>query len=181
MQQSKVLCLFSGIGALSELGIREAGLSKQFQVTQFVEANPYRRALLARHYPHIPCYNDVRSFRSTPGQFRIIVGGSPCQGISGANTSGRGLDDERSSLWYEMLRLINECRPQFVIWENVAAARRTKPGQQHSVLGAVLRGLANSRFDAEWQTISAAELGVPHKRERVFVIAYPNGAFKSIG
>ena len=178
-QPNLILSLFSGIGSI-ERGIIEAGCDHQFQVTQFVEANPYRRAVLARQYPHIPCHNDVRTFNSTQGQFSIIVGGSPCQGISGANTKGKGLDDDRSRLWYQMLRLINECRPQFVIWENVSSARRPKPGQPESVLGTVLRSLASIGFDAEWQTISAASLGAPHRRKRIFVIAYPNGAFKSL-
>lgn len=149
-----------------------------FQVTQFVEANSYRRSVLARHYSQIPCHDDIKTFSCKPGQFFVVAGGSPCTDISAANPYGKGIDGENSGLWWEQLRIICECRPQFVVWENVARARYPRNGQLQSALGTVLRSLATNGYDAEWITLTAAALGAPHRRERIFVIAYTNGTFQ---
>jgi DNA (cytosine-5)-methyltransferase 1 len=96
-----------------------------------------------------------------------MSGGFPCQDISIAG-KGAGLDGSRSGLWYEYARLIGEIRPQFAIMENVGAI--TFRG-----LDSVLGSLAQIGYDAEWQDIRASDLGAPHRRERIWILAYPEG------
>ncbi|MBD1878374.1 DNA cytosine methyltransferase [Coleofasciculus sp. FACHB-T130] len=180
MQEWQVLSLFSGIGGLCDQGIKHAGLSHKYRVAQFVEEKPYRQRILRRHNPGIPIHDDVRTYRTAPGQFHIICGGSPCQDNSLANSNGRGLEGDRSGLWWEQLRIIQECRPQFVLWENPAGCRHPKRRQGVSPLGLVCWSLAESGYECQWQTIWAASVGAPHPRERVFLIAYPNGAFEKL-
>jgi len=163
----KVLDLFSGIGAFS-LGLERAG----FETVAFCEIDPFARRVLAKHWPEVPCYDDVRSLtaaRLAADGIRpdVICGGFPCQDISVAGR-GAGIAGERSGLWQEFARLIGELRPSFVIVENVGAL---------SVRGlvTVLGDLASCGFDAEWETVSASRVGAPHARERLWILAYSNG------
>jgi len=97
----------------------------------------------------------------------IITGGFPCQDIS-ISGKGAGIRGERSGLWFEMHRVIRELRPRYVIAENVGALT-------HRGLDTVLSSLAEIGYDAEWQDIRAEDVGAPHRRERIWIIAYPNG------
>lgn len=99
------------------------------------------------------------------------VGGFPCQDISLAG-KGAGIEGSRSGLWYEMFRIICEIRPRYIVVENVAALL----GRGMDV---VLGCLSSVGYDAEWRVFSACELGFPHPRERVFIVAYPNGKPRS--
>ena len=101
----------------------------------------------------------------------IITGGFPCQDISVAG-KGTGIRGQRSGLWFEMWRIIRDLRPQFAIVENVGAL--TFQG-----LTDVLGSLAEIGYDAEWQDIRAEDMGAPHRRERIWIVAYPNGERKS--
>jgi DNA (cytosine-5)-methyltransferase 1 len=158
-----VLDLFSGIGGFS-LGLERTG---GFKTVAFCEIDPYCRKVLAKHWPEVPCYDDIRTL-VLPRRFTdVIVGGFPCQDISTAG-EGAGIEGERSGLWKEYARLIGEIRPQFIIVENVAALLGRG-------LNVVLGDLTSLGYDAEWYVISAKDLGAPHLRERVWIIAYPNG------
>jgi DNA (cytosine-5)-methyltransferase 1 len=159
----KVLDLFSGIGGFS-LGLERTG---GFETVAFCEIEPYPRAVLAKHWPRTPIYQDVRTLRKAlfPWRTDIICGGFPCQDISLAG-KGAGLTGERSGLWSEFHRLIKEIKPKYAIIENVSALRSRGLDQ-------VLRGLAEIGYDAEWHRISAGAVGAPHERERLWIIAYP--------
>lgn len=162
----KVLDLFSGIGGFS-LGLERAGM----QTVAFCECEPYARAVLKKHWPNIPCYDDVRSLtaKRLAGDgiaVDVICGGFPCQDISLAG-KGAGLAGERSGLWREFARLIGEIRPRYAIVENVAALLGRG-------LGDVLRDLAALGYDAEWDCIPAAAIGGMHFRDRVWITAYPH-------
>ena len=120
--------------------------------------------------------NDCRKFgTSTNGEMEtsdwIITGGFPCQDISLAG-KGTGIRGSRSGLWFEMWRIIRDLRPCFAIMENVGAL--TFRG-----LTDVLGSLAEIGYDAEWQDIRAEDMGAPHRRERIWIVAYPNGERKS--
>lgn len=159
-----VLDLFSGIGAFS-LGLERAG----FCTTAFCEIDPYCRRVLAKHWPEVPCYDDVRSLtadrlRADGISVDVICGGFPCQDISVAGR-GAGITGERSGLWREFSRLISEVGPRYVIVENVAALLGRG-------LGDVLGDLASLGYDAEWHCIPAAAVGAPHIRDRVWIVAY---------
>lgn len=159
-----VLDLFSGIGGFS-LGLERAGM----RTVAFCEIEPFPRAVLAKHWPHVPCYDDVRTLSA--GRLAadginvdVICGGFPCQDISSAGR-GAGLAGERSGLWSEYARLVGELRPRYVIVENVAALLGRG-------LYRVLGDLAALGYDAEWHCIPASAIGAPHRRDRVWIVAY---------
>jgi len=162
-----VLDLFSGIGGFS-LGLERAGM----RTVAFCEIDPFARAVLAKHWPQVPCYDDVQTLTRdrlcADGVVRpdIICGGFPCQDISGAG-KGAGLAGDRSGLWSEFARLIGEMRPRYAIIENVALLRSRGLDQ---VLGA----LDALGYDAEWHCIPASAIGAPHHRDRVWIVAYAN-------
>lgn len=99
----------------------------------------------------------------------VITGGFPCQDISAANQSGQGVDGERSGLVWAMLRTVRLVRPKYVVLENVPNILRR--GVQR-----IFGRLASIGYDIEWDSISAASAGAPHKRERVYMVAYDRGA-----
>jgi DNA (cytosine-5)-methyltransferase 1 len=163
----KVLDLFSGIGGFS-LGLERAG----FETVAFCEPNPFCQAILKKHWATVPVYEDVRELSAerlaNDGiAFDAICGGFPCQDISVAG-KGAGLAGARSGLWWEFHRLIAETKPKWVIAENVSALRSRG-------LDEVLGSLAALGYDAEWHCIPASAVGAPHRRDRIWIVAYPNG------
>ena len=155
-----VLDLFSGIGGFS-LGLQRVGFTTQY----FCEIDPYCRRVLAKHWPHVPCFEDVQTLHGADlGPIDLICGGFPCQDISTAG-KGAGLSGARSGLWSEYARLIQEVRPKYVLIENVAALRSRGLDQ-------VLREIAKIGYDAEWHCIPASAVGAPHRRDRVWIVAY---------
>jgi DNA (cytosine-5)-methyltransferase 1 len=162
----RVLDLFSGIGGFS-LGLERTG---GFKTVAFCEIEPFPRKVLAKHWPEVPCYHDVRAL--TAGRLAadgigidVICGGFPCQDISVAG-KGAGLAGERSGLWSEYARLIGEIRPRYAIVENVSALLSRG-------LADVLGDLAALGYDAEWHCIPASAVGAPHRRDRIWIVAYP--------
>ncbi|MCP4000455.1 MAG: DNA cytosine methyltransferase, partial [Gammaproteobacteria bacterium] len=116
-----VLDLFSGIGGFS-LGLERTG---GFKTVAFCEIEAYPRKVLAKHWPDVPQYTDVRELtgdrlRQDGITVDVITGGFPCQDISVAG-KGAGIEGERSGLWSEIARLTGEIRPRYVILENVSA------------------------------------------------------------
>lgn len=163
----KVLDLFSGIGGFS-LGLEWAGMT----TVAFCEIEPFCRRVLAKHWPKVPCYDDVRTLTAdrlaADGiSVDVICGGFPCQDLSYAG-KGAGLAGERSGLWREYARIIGDVRPRFVIVENVAALLARG-------LGEVLGDLAALGYDAEWHCIHASAIGAPHRRDRIWIVAYAQG------
>jgi DNA (cytosine-5)-methyltransferase 1 len=158
-----VLDLFSGIGGFS-LGLERAGM----KTAAFCEIDEYCRRVLARHWPGVPIYDDVRTLTAERlvrdgVAADVICGGFPCQDISVAG-KGAGLAGERSGLWSEYARIIGEVRPRYVIVENVAALLGRG-------LSRVLGDLATLGYDAEWHCIPACAVGAPHRRDRLWIVA----------
>jgi DNA (cytosine-5)-methyltransferase 1 len=155
--------LFAGIGGFS-LGLERAGMTCKWQV----EIDPYATAVLKKHWPEVPKHEDVRTFPPPEGEWGVdvICGGFPCQDISVAG-KGAGLAGARSGLWHEFARIIGELRPRYVIVENVAALLTRG-------MGTVLGDLSALGYDAEWHVIPASAVGAPHRRERVWIVAYVN-------
>jgi DNA (cytosine-5)-methyltransferase 1 len=167
----RVLSLFAGIGGF-DLGLERTG---GFCTVAFCEIDPFCQRVLAKHWPEVPCYHDVRELtaeRLAADGIRpnAIVGGFPCQNISQAGASwgvDTGIEGDRSSLWFEYARIIGELQPQLVVVENVAALLDRG-------LGDVLGALAALGYDAEWHCIPASYVGALHQRDRVWVVAYPH-------
>jgi DNA (cytosine-5)-methyltransferase 1 len=163
----RLLDLFSGIGGFS-LGLERTG---GFKTVAFCEIEPFPRKVLAKHWPGVPIYDDVRNLsaaRLAADGIAVdaICGGFPCQDISFAG-NGAGLDGERSGLWFEYFRLIRELRPRISLIENVAALLSRG-------LDRVLCDLASIGYDAQWEVISASDLGAIHRRQRLWIQTYPN-------
>jgi DNA (cytosine-5)-methyltransferase 1 len=158
--------LFAGIGGFS-LGLKRAGMKCKWQV----EIDPYATEVLKKHWPEVPKHDDVRTFPPQGDHaVDVICGGFPCQDISLAG-KGAGLAGARSGLWYEFARIIGDIRPRYVIVENVAALLARG-------MATVLGDLSTLGYDAEWHVISAASVGAPHRRDRVWIVAVRNANSK---
>jgi len=177
--------LFSGIGGL-ELGLEMAGLGP---VAWQCEQDPWCRKVLAKHWPDATRYEDVRTL-SNPPRVDVMCGGFPCQDLSHAGKRA-GLEGERSGLWWEYARLIHETQPRYVVIENVPGLLSDSSpvvvppgldwlgdpptGSLFGAFGAVLWALDALGFDAVWDCVPASAVGAPHRRDRVFIVAYSNG------
>jgi DNA (cytosine-5)-methyltransferase 1 len=136
----------------------------------FCEIDKKAQQVLRKHWPNVPIFEDVCTLTKELLDERgitidVICGGFPCQDISLAG-KGAGIEGERSGLWTEYARIISELRPKFVIVENVSALLSRG-------LDRVLGDLAEIGYDAEWHCIPASAVGAPHRRDRVWIIAYP--------
>jgi DNA (cytosine-5)-methyltransferase 1 len=159
------ISLFSGGGGLDE------GLRDWFKPVLYCESDRFAQGVLLSRMARgeidrAPIWDDVRTLRSgLLGAERAlaIVGGFPCQDISVAG-AGRGLDGERSGLFFEVVRLVEEIKPAFIFLENVPAIR-TRGGER------VGKELARLGFDLRWGTLSASDVGAPHLRNRWWCLA----------
>lgn len=164
----RVLDLFSGIGGFS-LGLERTG---GFETVAFCEIEEFPRKVLAKHWPNVPCYRDVRELTATKlaadnrGRIDVITGGFPCQDIS-LSGRGEGITGSRSGLWTEIARLVGELRPAWVMLEN-------SPALLIRGFDVVLSDLAALGYDAEWHCIPAAYVGAAHMRDRIWVVAHPS-------
>lgn len=152
--------LFSGIGGL-DLGLERAG----FRILWQCECDPFARKILAKHWPGVPCYQDVRDIDERAERPDLLCGGFPCQPV--AHGGRKLVDQDERWLWPEFARVIRDLRPQYVLLENVAALLDRG-------MDLVLSSLAEMGFDAEWGVLSACMFGAPHTRERMFLVAYPH-------
>jgi len=158
-----VLDLFSGIGGFS-LGLERAGM----RTVAFVEIDPFCQKILKKHWPNVPIYGDIREvngyeIQRKHGPIDIITGGFPCQPFSVAGKR-RGKEDDRY-LWPEMLRIIQEIHPPWVLGENVA-------GIVSMVLDEVLSDLESEGYETQSFIIPACAINAPHRRDRVWIIAH---------
>jgi DNA (cytosine-5)-methyltransferase 1 len=166
--------LFAGIGGF-DLGFERAGMRTLWQVEQ----NEFCRRVLERHFPAAHRFNDVRTVTGCTHRWDqeggtlleyvdVLCGGFPCQDISSAGAKV-GIGGERSGLWSEYARLIGELRPRYVVVENVSALLARG-------LGTVLGDLAEIGYDAEWDCLPASAFGAPHRRDRIWLVAYPHSS-----
>jgi DNA (cytosine-5)-methyltransferase 1 len=152
--------LFSGIGGL-DLAVESVTGGR---VAWQCERDKYARSVLARHWPGLPIFEDIKKLHDAPA-VDALCGGFPCQDISLAGNRGGIKHGEKSGLWREFARIIREVRPRYVFLENVAAI--TSAG-----LDAVLGDLATCGFNAEWGCLRACDIGAPHIRNRWFLFGW---------
>lgn len=162
-----MLSLFSGIG-----GIDLAGEMAGIKTVGFCEIDPFCQQILKKHWPLVPIYSDIRKIHKETlendkiPQIDILCGGFPCQPFSTAGKR-RGKEDDRN-LFPEMLRLVEEIRPRWVVGENVA-------GFVDLALDTLLADLESKDYTTIPFIIPACGVGAPHRRYRVFVVAHANG------
>ena len=170
MRKLRTLSLFAGIGGF-DLGLEQTG---GFETVAFCEIDPFCQEVLAKHWPNVPCFSDVRELRGDQvGDIDVICGGFPCQDLSTAGKQAGMGEGTRSGLWSEIVRLAGELRPSFIIVENVAALLRGPSEQPGRWFGRVLGDLVALGYDAEWHCIPASYIGARHRRDRVWILAYP--------
>lgn len=163
----RVLDLFSGIGGFS-LGLERAGM----ETVAFCEIEPFCQKVLAKHWPDVPIYSDIRTLTAERlkddgiNDIGLVCGGFPCQDISSAGKKV-GIRGSRSGLWSEMFRLVCEIQPETLLVENTA-------GILARGIDTVLGDLASIGYDCVWTCIPASAVGAPHGRDRCWIVGNPN-------
>jgi len=161
----RALDLFTGYGGIT------LALKDYVEPIAYVEIEEYAQRIIAERMadgslPRAPIFADVKNIRGAIGICDIIYGGFPCQDISVAG-NGKGLEGERSGLFFEIVRLTKEIRPTFVFLENVPAIR-TRGLEQ------VIKAFTSMGYDCRWTCLSASSVGANHKRDRWFFLAKYN-------
>lgn len=175
------LALCAGVGGL-ELGLRLA-LGRAYRCVGYVERDAFAAALLVARMAdqaldRAPVWDDLQTFDGRPwrGRVDLVSAGFPCQPASSAGRR-RGTDDERW-LWPHVARVVGAADPRLVFLENVAGVLTVNGG---AAFGEIVEDLAALGFDAEWDVFSAAEVGAPHLRERLFLLAHRHGDDGRVG
>jgi DNA (cytosine-5)-methyltransferase 1 len=160
--------LFSGIGGF-DLAAEWCGWENVFQV----EIDEFAQKVLAYHFPNVKRYSDVKEFDGTPykGAVDVISGGFPCQPYSNAGKR-KGKNDDRH-LWPEMLRIIREISPTYVVGENVYGLYSWNDGM---VFDEIISDLETLGYEVRPVFIPAVAVNAPHRRMRIWFVAYANGA-----
>lgn len=161
--------LFSGIGGF-DLAAEWAGWENMFHC----EWNEFGERVLNYYWPKAESYGDITKtdFTIWRGRIDVLTGGFPCQDASIAKQDGKGqqgLQGERTGLFYEMCRAISEIRPRYIVAENVANILKTNGGKDFT---AILTELSSMGYNAEWRICRASEVGAPHHRARLYLVAY---------
>lgn len=157
--------LFEGISGFG-LAFKRAGAS----IRTICEINADCQKVLRRHHPEAEIISDVKEIRKDTfenGAIDILAGGFPCQDLSVAGLR-KGLDGERSGLWFEFIRIIADHRPRWVVIENVPGLLSSNGGRDFAV---VLRGLVECGYGVCWRVFDSQYDGVAQRRQRVFIVA----------
>lgn len=168
----RILSLFSGVGGM-DLGLHRA--LPHAQTVGMCEIDRYAQKVLNKAFPGVPVHNDVTELAALaragrlPHQPNMVIGGFPCQDISAAQgANAQGLNGERSGLYREMRDIVEASTPDWVVFENVPLLRSRG-------MDVLLHDMASLGYEVSWDSISAASLGGPHVRDRVFVVAHRPG------
>ena len=154
------LDLFSGIGGFHLAG--EIVWGDNFRTIAHVEIDPFCQKILKKHWPQVPIISDIKEYKQDGTAIDLLTGGFPCQPFSCAGKQ-RSKEDDRY-LWPEMLRVISEVHPTWIIGENVA-------GIINMGLDQVLSDLENKGYTCQPFIIPACAVNAPHRRDRVWIVA----------
>lgn len=161
-----VASFFAGIGGF-DLGFEQVGMKVVFQC----EINKFCQQVLKKHWPDAILHTDIKQVKSTdiPSNAEVWCGGFPCQDLSLANQGKRkGLDGERSGLFYKYAELIKDHKPRWVIIENVPGLLNSHQGKDFQVL---LEKLDELGYGVSWRVFDAKYFGTPQRRRRVYIVA----------
>ena len=168
----RYLSLFSGIEAAS-VAWRDLG----WEPVAFCEIEEFPSAVLSYRFPNVPNLGDITKvdwgeFKKQHGAIDLIIGGSPCQSFSTAAGASRTSLDGKSNLMLEYLRVVNDVRPKWIVWENVTGVLYTKD----NAFGQLLRALQQSGYrDIAYRILDARCFGIPQMRKRLYLVGYLSG------
>lgn len=168
----KVASFFAGIGGF-DLGLERAGMTVKFQC----EINKFGQKVLKKHWPKVTLASDIKDVKPTdiPKDVELWCGGFPCQDLSVANQGKRkGLEGERSGLFYEFTRLIKDRLPRWIILENVPGLLNSHQGEDFRC---ILKELDELGYGISWRVLDAKYFGTPQRRRRVYIV----GSLGSLG
>ena len=161
----KYISLFSGVGGFDK-GFDDAGMTCVAQV----EIDKQARKVLNTHWPKVPVFEDVKTVgKHNLPKADLICGGFPCQDISISSNNTKGLDGERSGLWFEFHRIIGETQPDWVVIENVANLLEVNQGND---FGTLLYGLVELGYSVCWRILDSRYFGVPQRRRRLYIVGH---------
>lgn len=164
------LDLFSGIGGFS-LAARNIW-GDEHEVVSFCDIEPFAQKVLKKHWPDVPCHDDIKTMKGTDyANIDLLTGGFPCQPYSQAGQR-RGSEDDRH-LWPEMLRIIRESKPRWVVGENVRGLTNWNEGV---VFDEVLSDLETEGYRVQPFLLPACAVDAPHRRERIWIVAHAGHA-----
>jgi DNA (cytosine-5)-methyltransferase 1 len=162
----KVASFFAGIGGF-DLGFERAGMEVVFQC----EINKFGQSILRKHWPNVPIFSDIKDVKpkDLSKDISLWCGGFPCQDLSVANQGKRkGLEGERSGLFYEFTRLVKERKPKWLVLENVPGLLNSHNGEDFRC---VLEELDKLGYGVSWRVLDAKYFGTPQRRRRVYIVA----------
>jgi len=143
----------------------------------FSEIEEFPSAVLAKHWPDVPNHGDMTKFEEwgyESGDIDVLVGGTPCQSFSIAGMRG-GLDDDRGNLALTYMRMVDQLRPRWTVWENVPGVLSANGGRD---FGSIVGALAELGYSCAWRVLDAQNFGVPQRRRRVFLIGCSSGDWR---
>ena len=159
---------FAGIGGF-DLGFQNAGIIPVFHC----EIDPYCQRILKRHWPEVPLYGDITTLNTQDiPKAEIWAGGWPCQDVSNANVFREGIHGARSGLFFKFAELARRARPPWIVLENVAGLLSSDDG---FAFESVVNELEEIGYMGVWFTCNTLSVGLPHNRERVFLV----GSYRS--
>jgi DNA (cytosine-5)-methyltransferase 1 len=160
----RVASFFAGIGGF-DLGLERAGMNVVFQC----EIDVYAQKILRRHWPDVPLHDDITTLEAaTIPPADLWSAGWPCQDLSLANTERTGLAGKRSGLFFSFIDLLAQCRPKWVVLENVPGLLSAEQG---TAFETVIDNLEAHGYLGGWFSCNVADAGLPHNRDRVFIVA----------
>ncbi len=155
---------FAGIGGF-DLGLERAGMECVFQC----EVNPFCQKVLKKHWPKIPLHGDIKSLTAEQvPKADLWCGGFPCQDLSIANQGKRkGLEGDRSGLFYQYAQLVKQAQPKWILVENVPGLLNSHQGEDFKIL---LQTLDQLGYGVSWRVLDAKHFGTPQRRRRVYIV-----------
>lgn len=165
IKQFRVASFFAGIGGF-DLGLERVGMEIVFQC----EINKFGQRILKKHWRNVPLYPDITEVNpvDVPVDANLWCGGFPCQDLSVANQGKRkGLEGERSGLFYEFARLLKERKPKWIILENVPGLLNSHEGEDFRC---VVKELDELGYGVSWRVLDAKYFGTPQRRRRVYIV-----------
>ena len=164
-----ILDLFSGIGGFA-LGLKQAKIKHDW--LGYSDINEYSNKIYGRHFNGAEKLGDITAIQThNLPRIDLVTFGFPCQDLSVANKGRKGLEGDRSSLFFEAIRIIRDKKPKYFIFENVKGTFNSNNGEDFKI---ILKSIADIGYDGQWQLLNTRWF-LPQNRERIYFIGYPRG------